>query len=122
MANQLSILARRIPWTEEPGGPRATGGLIGIETPMESRRDCLDSRGKCRRGAEETDEEKQRKQGGRYRLPFFYFSFEVIVDSQTVIRNHTETFHMLLSVLPNGNTLHNYSILFFFFFLTEGSE
>lgn len=43
------------------------------------------------------------------------FSFEVIVDSQTVIGNHTETFRMLLSVFPSGDTLHNYSILFFFF-------
>ena len=54
--------------------------------------------------------------GGGIAFLSFTFSFEVIVDSQTVIRNHTETFHMLLSVLPNGNTLHNYSILFFFFF------
>ena len=61
--------------------------------------------------------------GGGISFLSFTFSFEVIVDSQTVIRNHTETFRMLLSVFPNGNTLHNYSILFlFFFFLTEGSE
>ena len=46
----------------------------------------------------------------------FTFSFAIIVDSQTVIRDHTEAFHMLLSVFPNGNTLPNYSILFFFFF------
>lgn len=52
--------------------------------------------------------------GGGIAFLSFTFSFEVTVDSQTVIRNHTETFHMLLSVLPNGNTLHNYSILFFF--------
>ena len=25
MATHSSILARRIPWTEEPGGPRSTG-------------------------------------------------------------------------------------------------
>ena len=63
---------------------------------------------------------RESKGGGIAFLSFtFSFSFDVIVDSQTVIRNHTETFHMLLSVLPNGNTLHNYSILFF---LTEGSE
>ena len=75
MATQPSILSWRIPWTEEPGGPRATVGLIGRETPMESRSDSLDSRGKCHRGTEETDEEKQRKQGGRHLLPFFYFLF-----------------------------------------------
>ena len=47
---------------------------------------------------------------------FLTFYFEVIVDSHAVIRNNTEKSHILLSIFPNGNILHNYSIPHLFSF------
>ena len=61
--SEPSILAWRTPWTEEPGGPQATGGLIGRETLMESRSDSPDSGGKCHRGAEEMEGRAERARG-----------------------------------------------------------
>ena len=51
MASHSSILAWRIPWTEEPGGLQSMGsqGQVGLSDLTHNSRSCLRCADKCRR-------------------------------------------------------------------------